>query len=179
MTTLDFCKRHEFLPALRCEDQFWGPTSILGCGYWIFSWGEVGAWNWTHSLVVSGVNVTCFHAWYFCTVSVYCWLRVYKPITGLFPQRLQRQAQVTLASLGFCYKSGQCAESCVSAVRAAQPPVFVYLHSSLQSCDWVRRTARFVRLAQQVVMQNDGFFVYVVLLHMMLQELSVEWQVTH
>jgi len=33
-------------------------------------------------------------------------------IAGLIPQCLQLQAQVTLASLGWCHKSAGCAKSC-------------------------------------------------------------------
>jgi len=31
---------------------------------------------------------------------------------GLIPQSLQRQAQVTLASLGWCHSTAECAKSC-------------------------------------------------------------------
>jgi len=34
----------------------------------------------------------------------------------------------------------------------------------LQSCDWGRRTVRYVRLALKVVRQNDGDFLEVILL---------------
>jgi hypothetical protein len=61
-------------------------------------------------------------------------------IPGLIPQRLQLQAQETLASLGWFHRWGECAESyarsrmrvdqCISAVRAVEVPVFVCLRSS-------------------------------------------------
>jgi len=35
-----------------------------------------------------------------------------KIIAGLIPQSLQLQGQVTLASLGGCHMSGECAKSC-------------------------------------------------------------------
>ena len=54
-------------------------------------------------------------------------------------------------------------DRCFSAVRAAEEPVVVCFRSS---CSHVtgRRTVRFVRLALKGVMQNDGHFVYVILL---------------
>ena len=42
-------------------------------------------------------------------------------IVGLIPQCLQLCAQITLASLGSCYKSGEC----VSVVRAMELSPFV------------------------------------------------------
>ena len=38
------------------------------------------------------------------------------------------------------------------------------LMQQLQSCDWGRRTVRYVRLALKVVRQNDGDFLEVILL---------------
>jgi hypothetical protein len=55
-------------------------------------------------------------------------------ITRLISQSLQLKAQVTLASLGCCHKSGKQATSCARislcfSVRAVEMPIFICLRS--------------------------------------------------
>jgi hypothetical protein len=91
-------------------------------------------------------------------------------IPGLIPQSLQLQPQVTLASLGWGHRWGECAQSharrsvcfCNQSGGGASIRLLTW---QLQSCDWGRRTVRFVRLALRVVKQNDGDFVDVILLY--------------
>jgi hypothetical protein len=58
-----------------------------------------------------------------------------------------------------------CVHQRVSAIWEVELPVFICLYSS---CNHVtgRKTIRFVKLALKVVMQNDGDFVDVILLHL-------------
>ena len=49
-------------------------------------------------------------------------------IAELTPQNLQLKAKGMLASLGSCHRTGKC--QCVSAVRAVDVPILVYLRSS-------------------------------------------------
>jgi hypothetical protein len=54
-----------------------------------------------------------------------------KVIAGLIAPRLQLQVQVTVTSLGSWHRSGECAKSCVPAIRAVElPVVFACLLSS-------------------------------------------------
>ena len=55
-------------------------------------------------------------------------------------------------------------DQCVSAVRAVELPVLVYVYSNCNHAIEVR-TVRFARLALKVVMQNDGGFVEVIQLY--------------
>ena len=75
-------------------------------------------------------------------------------IAGLIPQSLQPQTPVTVTSVGWCHKSGECATSCARTMSLL-----------LQSRDLGRRAARFVRSALTVATQNDGDFVEVILLY--------------
>jgi hypothetical protein len=59
---------------------------------------------------------------------------------------------------------------CVSAVRAAEMPIFACSRSSCNR-DWGRRTVSFVRQALKLVMQNDGDFVDVTLIYINVQKL--------
>jgi len=111
-STVDLCTRNEFLSALwqtnsgvhpaSCavdiEESLRGVKSLEHEAEHI-----VQCLGWTSPVFMHGP---------FLRVHFTVGLRVYKPIAGLFPQRFQRQAQVTLASLGWCHKSGGCAESC-------------------------------------------------------------------
>jgi hypothetical protein len=58
---------------------------------------------------------------------------------------------------------------CVSAVRAAQVPVFFCLRSSCKH-DWGRRTVSFVRHGLKLVMQNDVDYVDVTLIYINVQK---------
>jgi hypothetical protein len=63
-----------------------------------------------------------------------------KVMAVLIAPRLQLQAQVKVASLGSCHRSGECAKSCVPAIRAMElPVVFVCL---LSSCTHVTEVGR-------------------------------------
>lgn len=75
-------------------------------------------------------------------------------IAGLMPQSLQPQTPVTVATVGWCHKSGERATSCARTMSLL-----------LQSRDLGRRAARFVRSALTVATQNDGDFVEVILLY--------------
>jgi hypothetical protein len=92
-------------------------------------------------------------------------LNVNACIAWLIRQSVQLQAQVTLASLGRCHKSGKCAKSCTYRSarfcdqRAMEVPLFGCLRSS---CNHVTEVGglSFVRLAE-----NDGDFVDVIVLY--------------
>ena len=58
---------------------------------------------------------------------------------------------------------------CVSAVIAAEVPVFVCLRSSCNR-DWGRKTVSFVRHALKLVMQNDVNYVDVTLIYLNIQK---------
>lgn len=90
-------------------------------------------------------------------------------ITGLIPQSFQPLTQVKIAILSWYHNSGECAISCarMSVCFCSQSvggASILLLTHHLQSCDWSRSAVRFVRLALNVFMQNDGDFVYVILL---------------
>ena len=56
-------------------------------------------------------------------------------------------------------------DQCVSAVRVVEVPAFVYLRSSCSHVTEVGGGVRFVRLELKVIMQSDGDFVDVILVH--------------
>jgi hypothetical protein len=91
-------------------------------------------------------------------------------------------AQTMLASLGWCHKSGECANSyarrslclCNWRVRGASVNL---LTQQLQSCDWGKGAVRFVRITLKVATQNDGDFVDVILLYL-LHRYTNRWTAT-
>lgn len=86
-------------------------------------------------------------------------------IAELILQTLQIQAQVELASLGWCRNSRDYPKSCVSAVTVMEMPMSLFLTYYVPSFEWGSRAVRFAWLALKVDMQNAGDFVAVILLH--------------
>jgi hypothetical protein len=98
-------------------------------------------------------------------------------IPGLIPQSLQLQAQVTLASLGRCHKSGRCAKSCARrslcfCSQSGGGAGIGLLTYQLLSRDCGRRVVRCVRLTLKVIMHTDEDFMDVILLYLMKLGLS-------
>jgi len=80
--------------------------------------------------------------------------------------RLQLQMHVTLASLGGCHQSRQCAKSC--ARGSACFSIYSGGGASiglLQPRDLSSGPTKRLKLAIRIVMQNDGVFVDVILLY--------------
>jgi len=81
-------------------------------------------------------------------------------------------AQTTLASLGWCHKSGECANLyarrslCLCSWRGGGARDNL-LTQQLQSCDWGKEAVRLVRFTLKVAMQNDGDFMDVILLYLL------------
>jgi hypothetical protein len=74
-------------------------------------------------------------------------------------QSLQLQAQVMLASLGWCHKSRESVREFVRAyfilfygIRVVESASMRLLTWQLQSCNLGRRAVKFVRLALKIVM---------------------------
>jgi len=91
-------------------------------------------------------------------------------IAGVIPQSLQPQTQVTLASLALCPELGVCAKSCArrSVCFCSQSDggaSIGLLTLQLQSCDWGKMAARFVRLALKVDMGFVGIILSYTAVH--------------